>query len=371
MYSYKVSLVHWILFCVMFCFMIIPKGIYTGTHLFIVITLPLLVYYKKVKVSVSSLFQYLFFFCLGCIYLNLAIILLSLFMFVLECSLSKFEKFIINRKSYIFNILFFLIILSIVSQIRLMTEYETRLISFFPHRLNLFNWDPNFSGLLVFIIYLLNDRVKPIGYWCYRILLLFLILGFESRMVFLGIIFYLFIKITRYKFKKLYEFINLKLFYVLIISTYMGVVYYFNSKYNLISIITVGTESVDSSTIGRFVGVSRSFQYIQNHLASFFLNGDIRSYISMPYNLLPHNTFVELVLEVGFVFTIWYIWKVLCLLSKYYSVKNFEIVIPYLFMTIPLHSIFLPIFLLPIFIVLLTEPNRYKLSIRNLFYIKI
>lgn len=210
------------------------------------------------------------------------------------------------------------------------------LFSYGDYRRTLSITDPNFSAYIIFLLFLLLDRLKK------KVKYVVLCLGLvcSSRSYLLSLIVYLFFKKVKIKQLKKFNYINLSIF-LFIISCFVGIVFlkllknvngYDNSPLRVFNV-------VDGSNKIRFKALYESIIVIIGHIKIFFL-GLKQNELKNNYQVIntPHNTLLKMYISYGVVVGSLVYFYINKLLFRENVLNNFSLMLSLL-----LYQTFLPI----------------------------
>ena len=321
----------------------IPKGYYSGSHI-VALCLPFLAL-EEIR-SRARFIVVLVLVFIGILNFNITTVLFSFF-YIFYFLLNHDEVKHGHDKLLFYGIFF--IMLTFYAQMQYNRELLWADLPFFNRRVTLANWDSNFSALLCLVLIYLNSTSKHKWKWLNEAGLLFFIMLTVSRTGLLCYFFYKIIDLSPPILKRLSLKINLVLVLFVFNAGYIAYSNYLANEFNLQEIVRQGFDIYDGSTVGRFLGVNQSYNFITENWEAHLFDGLGTEYLDKG-NLKPHNTVANLALQIAILPTFLILFLYFDLLNRLKSEKNIAIIVPYILFTIPLHSIVLPFYFLPVFI---------------------
>jgi hypothetical protein len=250
-----------------------------------------------------------------------------------NCDINKKEKRIITLFLYI----------SLISVLVQINFYKIDTLHGVRKTLSLL--DPNFSGILIFFIFLLS---KVLGNRFGIIISLYCGILLQSRLFILIILTFYLIKFSKKKIK-IYRFI-LNPYIVFILGNILIVIFSFFWVANFYPEIqyATGLERAnlnDESNYGRFL----ANLFWVDYLIKFKPLYGIANFEDFAKDLgifEPHNSFLYTILSSGLIFSFFYYITILNLIKRMFTYKNYEYIASYFIASFFLHGLFSSYFLI-------------------------
>ncbi|RDD29682.1 hypothetical protein CR161_02590 [Prosthecochloris sp. ZM] len=217
-------------------------------------------------------------------------------------------------------------------------------------RFTFYGWDPNFSSLLVFISYLYFKSLAGRYLWLYTIpfLVLFVLLG--SRMVLVGYLICVAVDYLNSRFDGVADFLSPFRVFFISLLVYFGLAFYLYSSFGVIGydVFLYFDEGMDSSFFGRIIGGYKGLIYLVDNL-NVLLFGWLGNEYAYHVAQKTHNTYINLMIVSGGVFTFFCVFLVIRALKRLNNEFSNGAIVSFIVMSFYLHSAFHPFYVIPFF----------------------